>query len=38
MGSLLPRLRGLGGKMLRTNVNEERVKQVQAALSAPGAQ
>ena len=37
MGRLLPRLRGLGGKVLRTNVDEERLKQVQAALSAPGA-
>jgi uncharacterized membrane protein len=36
VGRLLPRKRGLGGQVLPTNVDEERLKQVQAALSAPG--
>jgi uncharacterized membrane protein len=37
MERVLPRLRGLGGKVLRTNVDEERLKQIQAALNAPPA-
>ena len=37
LAGLLPRLRGLGGQVLRTTVDEERLKQVQAALNAPPA-